>query len=1181
MLNITPKHWNEWIDSGIDPELIELNLVSLSGQECYESLLYSQDLERNNTGRLSAYYLNRYSHLKYGGGWWGNSVDPVSGELMDWGCLKPNIPAYTQDSWYKQLVLLLNGFSISQVQQVGRKIKYEHPPKAPTRAFFLQVPLSIWKKISDRYQIAIGEYTNFWQWVKDNPKIKIWITEGIKKAAALMSVGHVAIGLPGIWNGYKQLKDAEGNTVGLPSLIPDLKLFTGNKREVYFCFDQDAKQSTQRTIQRAISKTGSLFVKADCKVSVVEWDLEWGKGVDDVIALHYLDLPEILIINSLEVWRVVNYSKLTHTPDVVINRKYLTEKIREVTVIEKEVEPKQLGLFDKPSDEPTREEIVKEYFVIPSELQPPKDAQLILLNSPKNSGKTEWLALLIEPLLSEGKKVLLLTHRTQLGKDLCRRLGIPYLEHLNEYELGKLQGYGLCHHSLHHKSSAKFNAEEWEDSIIIIDECVQVLWDILSSNLIESHQVEILENLKKTLQIALSTGGRVIACDADLDDWAINYLIKLIEFKVNTWLVYNSYKLQHKEKWNVWSYPGRSPLALVSTLIKRIESGEKCLVLVNSQQAKSRWSTQFLENFFKEMYPELKVLRIDRETVGDPNHPAFGCTDKLNELLPRYDLVLASPTIETGVDIKVKHFDSVWAILYGKQTSDGARQFLARYRLPVDRHIWVNPKGLLRIGNGGISPMALAKSSDKVTKDLINRLQQSGFDDEIENNFQPESLAAYYQRGALINVQRQQYKASILNKLKIEHTLLELDAEEFNQDELKALETQLTNKKEKFYFEDCVKTKEEGNPDDVEFQRLKKQRIRTKSELRKYQHGSLARKYLIPVDEKLIQKDDDGWFGKIKLHYYLTIGRKFVEQKDKETATHHLKNGDGKIWQPVFNRKLLATKIKFLELMGVSKLFELQEVKESDVTSIIQFGKKYEHDLKSVGITANWDDKPISVVKYLLSTLFGLNIVRLRRKGKKGEQEWIYSGVGVDWQRDDKKKLVLDAEGQPIHIKDEREEVFIKWLERDTEASQPASQPTDKPAAAIPSNGAFGAELSGGSTGDGSTPPIYIDLLGGCTTGGCTTNAEDDSIKLATQSPQGFEAVANQPQALSGEDASQAQVIGMKAYFFSSYTNKTLDLGVIEAVDSVVGGKITYRTNKGEYLPLSEIQKGIYQLKPA
>ncbi|MFM6919530.1 MAG: hypothetical protein ACKPKT_18525 [Dolichospermum sp.] len=36
---ITPKHFQELLDSGIDPDIIALNFFSLSGEEVYEFLL--------------------------------------------------------------------------------------------------------------------------------------------------------------------------------------------------------------------------------------------------------------------------------------------------------------------------------------------------------------------------------------------------------------------------------------------------------------------------------------------------------------------------------------------------------------------------------------------------------------------------------------------------------------------------------------------------------------------------------------------------------------------------------------------------------------------------------------------------------------------------------------------------------------------------------------------------------------------------------------------------------------------------------------------------------------------------------------------------------------------------------------------------------------------------------------
>jgi hypothetical protein len=87
-------------------------------------------------------------------------------------------------------------------------------------------------------------------------------------------------------------------------------------------------------------------------------------------------------------------------------------------------------------------------------------------------------------------------------------------------------------------------------------------------------------------------------------------------------------------------------------------------------------------------------LRIDSESVSDPSHPAFGCIAHLNEILTKYDLVIASPSLETGVSIDIKgHFSAVWGIFQGVQSANSVRQMLARLRETVDRHIWVRGCG--------------------------------------------------------------------------------------------------------------------------------------------------------------------------------------------------------------------------------------------------------------------------------------------------------------------------------------------------------------------------------------------------------------------------------------------------------------------------------------------------------
>lgn len=130
---IEQNHWNEWLASGVDSDLISLCVTSLKGESVYNYLCYSTELPRNSAGRLSLGFIKRYEHAT-AGGWWCNGVDPETGEGMEWGCFKPNQP---------------------RLGAKNKLIKYEHPPKIPTRAFFLPVSLQIWLKIAERFNLVI------------------------------------------------------------------------------------------------------------------------------------------------------------------------------------------------------------------------------------------------------------------------------------------------------------------------------------------------------------------------------------------------------------------------------------------------------------------------------------------------------------------------------------------------------------------------------------------------------------------------------------------------------------------------------------------------------------------------------------------------------------------------------------------------------------------------------------------------------------------------------------------------------------------------------------------------------------------------------------------------------------------------------------------------------------------
>jgi hypothetical protein len=54
--NFQYHHWEEWLASGVDTEIITLNVKSLEGTTPYEYLIYSPKISRRNDGRLRDRY---------------------------------------------------------------------------------------------------------------------------------------------------------------------------------------------------------------------------------------------------------------------------------------------------------------------------------------------------------------------------------------------------------------------------------------------------------------------------------------------------------------------------------------------------------------------------------------------------------------------------------------------------------------------------------------------------------------------------------------------------------------------------------------------------------------------------------------------------------------------------------------------------------------------------------------------------------------------------------------------------------------------------------------------------------------------------------------------------------------------------------------------------------------------
>ncbi len=987
------NYLKEWTNSCVDDQLIRLNVVPLKGQQPYEFLFYSDAIPRRNDGRVTGQILQQYQHIEEGG-WWCSGIDLLTGEEDLWGCFKPSQPRHSYDQ--KKL------------------IKYEHPPKTPTSLFALKIPINLWHKIASRYQLEIlpedidhnQPDLGFWQWLIAHPQIPLCITEGAKKAGALLTASYVAIALPGVFAGYRVLRDEYGNRIGKPSLIPQLEKLVNNHREIYIVFDLDTKPKTIKNVNAAIRQTGYLLTRKGCHVKIISWDPKLGKGVDDLIAEYGQSVFDEAYQNALplELWKAKSWNRLTYPVKLRVNSRYLSEQ----------------NILDSLGNNLQK----LDHLDVAYSTNFP--AKLVGIKSAKGTGKTRLLEKIVSEAIARNQKVLVIGHRVHLVQELCQRFGLKYITEVELESQNELLGVGLCIDSLHPYSQANFNPETWSDGVVIIDEIEQVIWHGLNSNTCRQNRVEILRCLKTLMQNALGGVGQVFIADADLSDVSIDYLEALAGVKLEPFIIQNDWLPGEKEAWQVFHYPETTPKRLIADLHKHICEGGKPMICLSAQKLKSKWGTRALEAYLQKQFPHLKILRVDSESLADPEHPAHGCIKSLNQILPQYDICLASPAIETGVSIDIKgHFTSVWAIAQGVQAATSVCQSLGRIRENILRYLWIANSGFNQVGNGSTSMTSLLNSEQRLTQLNIRLLQQSDFDglDNFETTFQAESFLCWAKMAVRFNAGMNQYRESVLEALRVEgHQVVEVSPEVLpdSLEEKKLLETarEVNGLQEAIatvikqnYQAECEAIATAKNISLAEYQKLKKRLSKTIRQQRKQRRFELMLRYSIPITPELVEKDDRGWYQQLQLHYFMTVGRPFLAARDAEVAKKLLELGKGNIFIPDFNDCLLGVMVGVMELLTIPSLLkdkqrELRNI-DDDLQLLAKTALANRIAIKTVvgiGLAAN--SSPITIVGRFLDKI-GLSLECLRSETHQKKRLRVYRIVNPD---------------------DGRFEVFQQWL---------------------------------------------------------------------------------------------------------------------------------------------------------
>lgn len=954
--DIAPHHWQEWLDSCVDPEIISLNVRSVADLDVDP---FTHEVTTPIADLLNWRYTRFGQQVKQSlRGWWVSGLDPLNGwKPMDWGRFKPDSDTPVMD------------------REKGKPAKYLSPKGAKSRVTFLAVDRESWQRISDRTGVAIREAdTEFWPWVQANVKVDLTPTEGEKKAGCLLSIGYAAIALPGI-TGAVRTKDEHGQQCPA-HLIPELEPFAQPGRKWTICFDFEAKPKTLTAVELEIEKLKNQLIRRGCEARIV--DLPGPeKGVDDFVAAHGADAYHRLYENALtfERWQVRRLCKLTYPPNLLLNQKYL------------------------------------------GKLAIPADAKFICIRSPKGTGKTESFVEMAAEATRNGRRVLIITHRVQLGQAICDRIGLPYVSELRTAEEGRLLGYGVCIDSLHPESQARFNADDWEDALIIMDECEQVIWHLLAAATeVSNRRMPILSQLKQLLINALeSDRGQIVFSDADLSNLSVEFAQGLVEQRIQPWVVQNTWKPE--DAWHITHYADKSPDKCLAAMFQEIESGGRVFCTTQSQRKKGKYSSQTLEALILRKFPDKRVLRIDSQSVSDPTHPAYLCTSRLNEILLQYDVVIATPVIETGVSIDIEgHFDSVWAFFNGVAPENSARQALARVREPVPRHIWIAKYGLGKVANGSTSVRAILRAEHEISHIASKLIQVFNFDEDLVASYS-SALRTWAKMAARINAGNVNYRESVLNGL-IEEGHIVVEAEPAANptqiiEELQAV-------RDEHYSAECeaIASAEEITPQ--QYDELRGKKAKTEADWHKERKHSIKQRYQIDVTPELVAKDDQGWYPQLRLQYFLTFGRQFLQERDRQSLEQTAQTGGA--WLPALNRSQLSTRISMLEGLGIKRLLDpdaefnggtkkLEYANaHPELLRLAEMAKRFSTKIKDhLGVTISKAMSPIQVAQTILGKI-GMKLKCDRQQGSTGCRERVYRFVAP---------------------KDGREEILQGWFTRD------------------------------------------------------------------------------------------------------------------------------------------------------
>jgi hypothetical protein len=676
------------VKSGIDPGIYRLCFEPASGRPVYDLLFRDTDPTTNSSSG-SAQAKRNYTKCEKVIGWISTNgrFRQLAGEPLAFDIKEEKS----------------KGFGKKSAEKLEPR-RYHQPLGKPLEIFFPRVTVAVWELVAAKAGLSMpkfpvigldGEALGFWDWVleTDCPLI---ITEGEKKAAALISRGYAALGLPGIHTGYRVTE--RGDWVTEPDgtqyqkarareLHAALQPFDTAGRQITIIFDYRVGDYSNSPEFKAATTLSKLFKNAIAKIAKLPGP---NKGVDDFLVAGG-DIDAVIsaaLPPTPEDWQLKKWLRLRgFTPDIKINSKY----------------------FDAPT---------------------PESGTVTAVQSGLGTGKTYWAG---AKIASDPRGLQInLGYRNSLLLQQCQKWGSYHFDEHNGWQFVKDPDARL---SLCVDSLLKLPLKMFEDAVehvrgitVILDESVSFIKHLLQSRTLLGKRIEILERLEIICKLA----DRVVLMDGNQSNIVVDYIAEISGKP--------SVKIQN-------TFTGETPPIFF------VDAGKKSKKWLSAEILKSRCpvvatdSLKDAEAFAKQLektHGRGKLLTSKTATKAEIKK----FLKDPDAYIKEYGLawIVYSPTAESGIDISIQnidintqnYFSDVFCWFVGVLGVDECMQMSRRVRHPERIIVLCPERGLTKKNTGGIFEAeiikALSEFGDTEARLLI--------DDESQLQKVREDLAA-------------------------------------------------------------------------------------------------------------------------------------------------------------------------------------------------------------------------------------------------------------------------------------------------------------------------------------------------------------------------------------------------------------------------------------------------------